>query len=366
MLEISICNSLERLIQLEREWNSLETEQKGFNVFMSFPWIAGWFRHIGNDAVPLIITARCDGKLAGLIPLAVKTGMVIPAGYPESDFIDVLCEDEVREEFLSEIFKFLFANFSTSKLVYIKSVPEESGLYKCFSRFPAPSGFGSSLTYLSSCNTSDISSGWEDYFKSFSTKVCADFRRRWKIASGYGEVGFHVIAGDEITEEVINDAVSINLAGRKALKKTAFFQDNRRIEFFKDLVKSSVIKKQMLVAFLKIGDKPAAYKICFINGDEVWEYNTAFREEYASCSPGKLLTLRLLEYLAQKGFKSYNFLKGDEPYKKDFAVPGRRLFIISLYRKNLISMLSYFYMVRGREILRRSKFITDIYDRFFS
>ena len=64
-----------------------------------------------------------------------------------------------------------------------------------------------------------------------------------------------------------------------------------------------------------VEDRPAAALFCLEYGDTVGLYNSGFDPEARALSPGVVLIARTIEDAIARGFRRYDFLRGEEPYK---------------------------------------------------
>lgn len=362
MVDIEISDSSEGIEHLKTEWNNLYSECGNRNIFISYNWIYNWFKTGKDDFRPFIITGRDKGKLVSVLPCSIKSGTIYPAGYPESDFIDVISINGFENPFLEQVCLFLSDNTSKWDIVYIKTVTEHSHLCNYFIRNKSTLNTIAELIPFSKCLIAEFQKGWNYYLNCLSPKFRSNLRRREKIAIESGVVSLAIYNSGDIDENILSKVVSINLKGRKAENMNAFFQNSRHKTFFSKIIKAKLCP-DMFVAILSIGETAVAYKICFRADNEVWEYNTSFIEEYKRASPGLLLTARLFEKLSETGVKKYNFLKGDESYKINFTTYYENLHILVLRNKSFKSMIKYFTYIRLRLFLNRFDILRNIYDR---
>ena len=358
MIDIEIIDSLEDVQKLEARWKSFFSETGVKNIFLSYEWVYNWFNHCKGSLSHFIVTGPTKGNRTHICPCALDSGIIYPAGFPASAFIDIISVNGANNSFLDALCSYLSENSSEWNFAFIKTVREDSLLCNYFIRNQRTGKRTADIIPYSKCPVAEFHEGWNIYLNELTPKFRSNLRRREKIASEYGDVSLSIYRGDDLNEKILTDAVSINLSGRKS----PYFKNQNHIDFFTSLIKS-VIKKDIFIAFLSFGEIPIAYKICFSLRDEVWEYNTSFNEEYHRASPGLLLTAKLIEKLSAEGIKKYNFLKGDEPYKSNFANYSENLYILTIKNKRFLSLLKYFTYVKLRMFLNRSDALTKFYDR---
>ena len=77
------------------------------------------------------------------------------------------------------------------------------------------------------------------------------------------------------------------------------------------------------------GDEhPLAASFGFEEDDAYYLYNTAYDPAASSLSPGVVLLYALIRGCIRRGLRTFDFLKGDEPYKFRMGAEPRRLYVI--------------------------------------
>ena len=67
-----------------------------------------------------------------------------------------------------------------------------------------------------------------------------------------------------------------------------------------------------------------AHELGFRWDTKLWSYDSAFNAQCAAGSPGIVLTARVLEEAWAEGLREYDFLRGDQEYKRTWLTKKRR------------------------------------------
>jgi CelD/BcsL family acetyltransferase involved in cellulose biosynthesis len=105
---------------------------------------------------------------------------------------------------------------------------------------------------------------------------------------------------------------------------------NRSAAFLRQAVPELSAIRGALFFSLEFQDRTAAVILSFPYKGMLFSYLSAFDPEYEQYGFGKILLQKSLEYAFEKGFKSWNFLRGNEPYKFEWGariIPKRRLIV---------------------------------------
>ena len=83
---------------------------------------------------------------------------------------------------------------------------------------------------------------------------------------------------------------------------------------------------------LWLEDRPAAALFCLEQAGSVSLYNSGFDPEARALSPGVVLIARTIEDAIARGFRRYDFLRGEEPYKYGFGAAPTEVLRVTLER----------------------------------
>ncbi len=116
------------------------------------------------------------------------------------------------------------------------------------------------------------------------------------------------------------------------------------------------------LTFLHAGDRPIAFCYGFHNEQDYFFYATAFDPDpqYAVHSPGVLLAKHLLERAFQRGFRRFDFMVGDEPYKRTWATHDVDVYTYVLGKPTLRSRSAFWLYcasLRAKQRARRYRAI---------
>src|SRR5438093_11904267 len=94
--------SAEEVFQLRDEWNALLKASRSHCLFLTHEWLSTWWKHLREGRHISIFAARENGRLIGLVPLAVRPPQYarmmprilafIASGIIGSDYLDAIIE----------------------------------------------------------------------------------------------------------------------------------------------------------------------------------------------------------------------------------------------------------------------------------
>src|SRR3954470_10115336 len=68
----SVITRTEEFERLHDEWNALLSSSGSNCVFLTHEWLFTWWKHLANGRQLSILTARENGRLIGVLPLATR------------------------------------------------------------------------------------------------------------------------------------------------------------------------------------------------------------------------------------------------------------------------------------------------------
>tara|TARA_Y100001001_G_C7860769_1_gene257618 strand:- start:223 stop:732 length:510 start_codon:yes stop_codon:yes gene_type:complete len=122
------------------------------------------------------------------------------------------------------------------------------------------------------------------------------------------------------------------LMAKSAVQKKEFLTvDNKG--FFIDIATKLSPKGQFRLFFMEVDSKKVASCICFDYGDDIFLYNSGYDPELSSLSVGLLNKALTIKTAISENRGEYNFLRGTERYKYHLGAQDRKVFDMTIKRK---------------------------------
>ena len=138
-------------------------------------------------------------------------------------------------------------------------------------------------------------------------------------------------------------------------------------DFYREFTKRFSSLGQMKVWTFTCEGTMLGYMLNFYYAGNVFYYNGAYRaspQSLGNISAGGAILASAIRDACDNGFNSYDFLRGDEPYKLLWAKESRELFHTVLYKPVSRSIVAYLLVFRVRWFLRKYLVIHKIRQRF--
>jgi CelD/BcsL family acetyltransferase involved in cellulose biosynthesis len=174
------------------------------------------------------------------------------------------------------------------------------------------------ITVDERCPVIELPGDWDAYLARLSGKDRHELRRKLRRADAAG-ARVEVARTAAAVGGLMYDFLALH---RKSKVGKSRFMDDRMEAFFREMGAAMAAAGWAALWLLRLDDRPAAALFCFEYAGTVGLYNSGFDPDLRAASPGVVLIARTIEDAIARGFRRYDFLRGDEPYKYGFgAVP---------------------------------------------
>jgi len=335
----------------KKKWNVLlKNSLLGDNVFLTWEWLSTSWKHFGEGRKRLVLLVEDGDEILAIAPLMLSKYKLPGFGtIKKVEFLGVRHSDynnfiivKKEAECLRLIIDYLMDTVADWDWIELKEIPETSenakSLKMLFSYSPSelklekrvcnicpyvplPSSFDLLMKGLSK----NMRQNLNKYLRKISEKHHVELKK-------YDEAGFSVKEAMELFIKLNEKRwESECLPGSFKSKEDSFRN------FHKDVAEVFADKGWLGLYFLTADDEPVSVQYTFEYGDKMFYYLAGFDPQYSNYSIGNLIIRFLLERCIKKGFKEYDMMRGDEPYKLMWTHTIRRNYEIKFVRDRLHS-----------------------------
>jgi CelD/BcsL family acetyltransferase involved in cellulose biosynthesis len=284
-----------------------------WDCFFVLPiWLKAWWEIFGKEKQPFLRTFWEGGELLGIAPLMLEENKALFMGDPDvcdcQDFVIATGKEEIFfNAFLDEIEKQEIKELDlstlrpdSSTLLYLLKTAKARG-YK-LEKFPD----GLSMEM-------NLPKTWEDYLNILASKHRHETRRKLRRLEEAAEIHYRVLEDPKAVKQ--EEETFLRLFRMSRPDKTHFL--NQEMEsFFRSLMKILSENRLLKLCFLDIDHEPVSAVLCFDFNETIYLYNNGFNPEYRRFSAGLLSKVLNIKYSIACGRKKFDFLKGNEKYKR--------------------------------------------------
>jgi CelD/BcsL family acetyltransferase involved in cellulose biosynthesis len=333
--------SLDELAPYADDWERLTSGVP----FRSWTWLSHWWRHYGpeNDTdalrTRLAVLGVFDdtGLLIGVAPWylessAVHGRVLRPLGSGEvcSDYVSVLCYPAAEAVVVEALAEYLVENALSDDpaglhwdLLELDGVDAEDPTVADLVNSLSASGCTVHRRPGMNCWQLELPVDWDSYVASLGKNMRRDVRRLERELLHTDRVTLHSIARLDELPEAMNILVELHQRRRQMLGEEGCFASARFLGFYRDVVPELLLRGQVQFYWLELDGRPVAAEFQLVGNGMLYFYQAGVDPAAMEHQPGKLINVAILRQAIERGYRGFDFLRGDEPYKARFGARPR-------------------------------------------
>ena len=317
---------------LESEWNALLQRAPINRIFYTWEWQMTWWQAYQPGEL-LILVCRHDGDLVGIAPLFLTESergpsLQIIGCVDVTDYLDFIVDEQHLQGVFTAFADYFAAHRLTFDLLDFCNIPANSPTQRLLPELLQNRGFKTTVEQQEVCPVIELPDKWPDYLGLLDKKQRHEVRRKMRrVQANDRPVDWYIVNGHHDLEAEVDEFV--RLMASSDPEKKRFLQDDGNQRFFRAIVPLLHERRWLQMNFLTVGDQRAAAYINFVYGNRVMVYNSGLDHlDYGDLSPGIVLLAYNIRYAIENGFRFYDFLRGDEPYK--YRMGGRDTAVMNI------------------------------------
>ncbi len=354
------------LHQFTPAWNNLA----GGVPFRLCEWNATWWRHYSQlGQLYVLVVVDADGQLLGVAPWYVETqrtrGRVLrflASGEVCSDYQTLLCQPGAENRVIPAIVDYL-CNGPTDDdnqvggprdwdLLQMHGVVAEDPLLRQLIDQLASRGAAIHEEPTLNCWRLNFPETWEEYEASLSKSHRKQIRRLQRNFFDTGRAVLHTVHQRE--ELPCGWEILVHLHQRRWITQGGLgvFHSPVFSAFHRDIAEQFLNKGKLRLHWLEVDGKLAAAEYHLAGDGAVYAYQAGVEPELLEYEPGRLAGLATLKAAMEEGFASFDFLRGDEPYKPHWRAEPQACVNVEIVPPRLTARLRHGAWEAGRMLKR--------------
>ncbi|MDC0707373.1 GNAT family N-acetyltransferase [Stigmatella sp. ncwal1] len=329
------------LAGMRAEWNALLASSNA-GIFNSWEWIYPWCRRIAPDRRPMVLTARDRrGTLVGLMPLGFEVrrvlgrlvGRVAFLGetHVGSDYLDVVARRGAEEEVTRAFAQTLRELHGTWDVLDLTDLHEDSLTVKVLREAFPEMEVQVTDRYICPYERFEKGESFEAFLKRTGRRDNYLRRRKWlEKQEGY-----------RIERTELPGALAAPMADFFRLHAARWAGDGgsqgikgKGVEsFHRDATQLLAEQGQLRLYTMKVGGQAVASVYGIVHRDTFIYFQSGYDPEWRNRSVGLVLVGETFKDSIESGLTEYDFLRGTETYKSDWAAKQRRTVALRIHAK---------------------------------
>lgn len=359
--------TLEQLTPYADDWDRLAAGVP----FRGWTWLSHWWRHYappsGSDATGERLAVLCAfddaGSLLGIAPwhlqgsaLHGRTLRQLGNGEVCSDHLGVLCHPTTRDAVLDAMADYLAAGDVGDRpdalrwdLLELSNIDADDGCTGELVKRLAALHCTAHCQPAINCWRLELPTTWADYVASIGKHLRRSVRQLERDESA-GRVTLHEATRQDQLPLAMNILVDLHQRRRQMLGEAGRFTSERFAAFHRDVVAELLRHGQMQLWWMEFDGKPVAAEYHLLGAGVVYVYQSGMAPEAVERRPGKMLNLLLVRRAIERGYRVYDFLRGDEIYKGRFGAKPRPCVTYRVVPHRVVAQLRHTLWLAGSNL----------------
>lgn len=340
MIEVSVKTGAAEAVfsELKGEWQQVFVDVTK-SPFLSWEWMSAWYESFGRPRALLILTARQNGILVGILPMVREERYIFGkrighlsmcgSGVGGADYLDVIARPTDKAKCVAafigylarldaDVVEFSALERSSETVEQIKHLCGSSG--SSFSRVTEK--------FDAVCPQIDLSAGWDHVLGRSKRK--ANFTRRLKALERESSFEFRTVTSVDQVGAAFERFLRLHEMRWENSGGSELSGHPRLIEFHRRAVSKLAATALPRFDELWLDGECRASIYGLDNGKTFYYYNSGYDPAFARFSVGLALLGLSIRAACERGVTTYDFLRGDETYKFDWATRSNEMVTISL------------------------------------
>ena len=340
-LEVRSSHDPARLEALRREWSALFDAAAAPAPFLSPEWLLPWWRAFGGGRLPWILEARdAGGALAGLLllvggpgPLGIRRWRMLGSGPGGADGLDVLPRARDAAVVREALARAVAAESDAWDVLDLEDLPCGSPTVEALRRAAAARGASATVERGAICPGFAIRGTFAAHLARVPRRETYGRRVRWLARQPGFRIDVAVAAGD--APAALEDLLRLHRLRWAAEGGSEGIPPGPIEDFHRDAVPGLAARGWLRLWRLHVGGAAIAAVYGIEVGRRFHYYQSGWDPAWAPRSPGLVLVGRTIEDAYARGLTDYDFLRGTEPYKLEWASDRRETCALRLRAPSL-------------------------------
>ena len=322
-MTLEVVRDLQQLLRIEPEWTSLVRSDPTGSPFQLPVWLLTWWSHFGSGCLHVMVF-RKGKQIVGVIPTFLHEWQnhrqMTLIGSGVSDYLDPIIAASHAPEVISSLEQHLESNAEWHVCDW-QDLSIETPLRHLT---------GAAIHENTACTEVPLTGSFDQFWSRFSKDLRRNIRRYSERARQQGNLVFS--ASEDQSALHLDELIRLHTARWENQGEPGMIKLNRSEPFLRDVIEH--LSEIGLVRFftLTFHEKSAALILSFPYNNRIYAYMTGFDPEFESLGLGRILLFEAMRHSQENGYVTWDFLRGDEPYKSLWGANSKQRCRLTLHR----------------------------------
>ena len=331
------------LLNSRNQWNAVSQSCP----FRSWEWCINWTRFLATDMKPFVLVETDESRnwsaIAPMILCKTVFGETkiysMGSGEACTDYTSLIVGPNSNPQLFGSKFALTLDELRNQfnyriEIVEFDGVEISAPATQKLVREMKQAGYQAHLSPVESSWKLDLDAKWELLNSRFSKK----HRRKTKKAIqrlDQSNVAVDFASNTDDFDGLWENFVRLHQLRRQMLSQSGCFADSRFELFLKNATQQLLRRGLAEIIQISHDGQPFASALLFHDQRNAMMYQTGFDPNWKQLEPGYLLIVASLLWSIENGFETFDFLRGDEPYKSRWQTKP-----VELGKLRFVDMLS--------------------------
>lgn len=321
----------EAFSQLANEWDNLAAQGITNTPFQTAAYQESWWRHLhpADSSLHTITVRQDDNELIALACLYLHDGGLHFNGcVEETDYLDLIVSAQHAEAGWTAVLDAICQpDFPTWHTAALCNIPADSHSRLILAQLASKHNLAYQEEVAEVCPIIPLPDSFEAYLNQIDSKQRREIKRKLRRANG-AEAKLIIIEPEDDLEQAVNDF--LDLLQKSTFEKKEWLNEGRRAVFH-ETAQAARDAGTLQLLFVEVEGVRAATLFNFDYNGRIWVYNSGLDPAaFGALSLGVVLTAKAIEWAAENGRSTFDFLRGDEEYKYRFGAKDTEIYKITL------------------------------------
>lgn len=367
--------STDDFLNLREEWNKLVFQDPNGTVFQTWEWNFNVWKNYGDGLknLNILLIKEKDGNLVGIAPFCLyekfvcglKIRIIELIDKRFSSYLDFIVKPEDSVRVYAEILSWLNTSTMRWDIVDLHHLGQESFAVKNYKALFMDFSFNTVIQQQYICPYLTLRSNRSPYENFYNPSLVKHLKRKSRKLEKDHSYRFLTVSNLSELGEYLDKLFDLHKKRRRLKLQLGSFHSEDEIQLYKNLSMDLLKAGWLKLSFLLVDERPAACLYNFEFKNKIYSYHSGLDPEFSKYSPGYLIDSLVIQEALKEGIEEYDFLMGDQDYKKEWTESYKNLYRIQIISSGFKSailnssekLMNFFYNSR----LYQSKSVRKLY-----
>ncbi len=327
------------VINSETEWSrwcSAWNRLAKHNPMLSVEWLGAWWRAFRADHQLHLVMVVDKEQLVGVVPSYLhhtrlgKQLRFLGSGSACSDYVGPIVNANVAEAVYDAIIGHFRESVKSGMFREVESfqfegISAEDPWHASLGRFASDASFSLRTENMANSWSLELPSSWQELHERQRGRGVHRKAKKCMARISSNEVTMRQLTDLGSLEFGLGELVRLHQARRESVGDEGCFADARFESFLRDAIACMLAEGKACFTICEKGEQVIGVQLLLLGSDTVFMYQSGVDPNFLAVEPGHCIITGSLLYAISEGYSSYDFLRGDEPYKAFWGAQSRPL-----------------------------------------